>query len=249
MLGMSAIKYIDDSVYNNNYLIFDKVPSSDFRVVVSGAQTWEPSERDVEEIEIPGRNGNLIVDKKRYKNKEHPYTCTILEDWKQNYEAFKDWLMCHSDTYYRLEDTYHPNEYLMAKFNTISDLSYDDWIGGGTFTITFNRKPQRFLKDEEPRDFTANGSIHNPTNFPSSPLLYVWGNGSFAIGGQSVTVTNNANNYITIDTEIMNAYRESANQNSNVALPLDPITIASGNVGITLNGVTRVRVYPRWWKL
>lgn len=254
---MSSIQYINDGVYLSNYFIYDGKSSADFRVVISGEQTWGSPERDVEEITVPGRNGSLFLDNGRYKNMDHPYTCTILDDWKNNYEAFKDFLISHTDTYYRLEDTYHPKVFMMAQVKSISDIAYDEWIGGGTFTVTFNRKPQRFLKSgEDPEIFIKNASnpnilygMYNDTLHESKPIITVWGSGGIGTSDWAIRVNgNSSNNYITIDTETCEAYRGGTNMNKYVELPNKPAVIKPG-INDFFVTVDKALIYPRWWML
>ena len=46
--------------------IFDGKKSKDFGVYISGNAVYDAPEKDVELIEIPGRDGELIIDNGRY---------------------------------------------------------------------------------------------------------------------------------------------------------------------------------------
>ena len=75
--------------------------------------------------------------------------------------------------------------------------------------MKFDCKPQRFLvSGENPVVFTGNGTITNPTDFESSPLIRVTGNGTIAIGenGEYRFIVSNNIGTIWIDSEIMEAY-------------------------------------------
>ena len=121
----------------------------------------------------------------------------------------------------------------------------------GTFDLTFSCKPQQYLKSgERTTVFTANGSLFNPTRFDVKPLLRVYGTGQLGVGEETITITANPD-YIDIDCEAENAYCGATNMNS-------AITLASGefpkfkpnNNGIVLGqGITRLEVTPRWWRL
>ena len=51
-----------------NSLTFGPVNSSDFDVVISGEGVFDAPKKDVEKVSIPGRNGDLIIERNRYEN-------------------------------------------------------------------------------------------------------------------------------------------------------------------------------------
>ena len=51
-----------------NYFTFDGKTSTDFGMYISGSGTYNAPERDVTTYNIPGRNGDLIVDNGRFLN-------------------------------------------------------------------------------------------------------------------------------------------------------------------------------------
>lgn len=121
----------------------------------------------------------------------------------------------------------------------------------GKVVITFDRKPQRFLKSGEfTSDFTSTGTIYNPTRFPSTPLIRVYGSGSFEIGETIITVTGNSSN-IDIDCEIMEAFTGNTLANSKVSFSKNDFpTLKAGSNAIKLNsGITKVQITPRWYMM
>lgn len=51
------------------YLIFGGECSKDFGLYISGSGAFNAPERDIETVEVPGRNGSLIIDNGRYKKR------------------------------------------------------------------------------------------------------------------------------------------------------------------------------------
>ena len=96
-----------------NYIEFGGVKSSDYGIYVSGEGTFNAPERDVELIEIPGRNGDLIGSDHRLENISVTYSAFIYKDFKQNVENFRTFLLS-LDGYQTLTDSYHTDEYRMA---------------------------------------------------------------------------------------------------------------------------------------
>ena len=56
------------NTYSDHYFIFGGVDSRTYGMVVSNDNGFDAPERDVKEVEIPGRNGSLVLDNGRYKN-------------------------------------------------------------------------------------------------------------------------------------------------------------------------------------
>lgn len=135
----------------DHYFVIGGRPSSDFGIVCSSDNGFDAPARDVETISVQGRNGDLHIDKGRWENVSVTYTCTIERDFVRKFGEFRKFISSLRG-YQRLEDTFHPGEYRMASLNGGIEV---DKLGtrynSGTFDLTFNCKPQRFLKSgEEP---------------------------------------------------------------------------------------------------
>lgn len=177
-----------------NKFIFDGVDSSDYDVLVSGEGVFNSPERDVEVIEVPGRNGAFILDKGRFKNIEVTYPIknheASLEDYRSKLAGLRNALGSKVG-YKRLEDTFHPDEYRMAQFSgpmSVDPIKYN--YATDAIDITFNCKPQRYLKSgETEQTVTSGGTITNPTLFESQPLLNVNGYGNIDINGQNILIS------------------------------------------------------------
>lgn len=131
-------------------LVFGGINSIDHGVWITGSGTFSAPERDYETVSVPGRNGDLIIDNGRWRNISVTYPAFIQSDFDARMSAFRA-LMCSKIGYQRLEDDYHPDEYRLGVFSNGITPSMRQRNKGGEFDITFNCKPQRFLKiGEEP---------------------------------------------------------------------------------------------------
>lgn len=234
-----------------NYFMFDGKSSKDFGVYISGTGVFNAPERDVEEIEVPGRNGTIIVDNGRYKNLSLSYPAFIYRNYKNNVSGLRNYLLSHHG-YYRLEDTYHPDEYRMARYSGGFEAEPVDMLTGAEFTLNFDCKPQRFLKSGEMEiDITSNTTIFNETYHDAKPLIRAYGTGSFSIGDITITI-DTADEYTDIDCETMEAYKDDMSTNCNGNITLEdgefPV-LASGENTITLTDITELILTPRWWIL
>lgn len=131
-----------------NYLIFGGLKTLDHFVWISGEGTYKAPKRSVEYISVPGRNGDLIVDNGKWENIEVTYPAFIPYDFPEHMKEFRAEL-CKKLGYHRLEDTYHPDEFRLASFSDGLEPSTTQWNKGGTFDLSFNCKPQRYLKSGE----------------------------------------------------------------------------------------------------
>ena len=170
-------------------LIFDGESSRNYGVYITGEAVYNSPVRDVEMIKIPGRNGEFALDNGRFENIEVTYPAGIFADNEADFaEAISDFrnFLASRTGYCRLEDDYNPTEYRMAVYK--SGLNVDPAkLEAGEFNITFDCKPQRWLKDGETAITMASGdTLTNPTLFESSPLLETAGSGSIQFNGYEI---------------------------------------------------------------
>ena len=233
-----------------HYLTYGGRSTLEFGINISGEATFNAPERNVESQEVPGRNGNLLFDLRSFKNIAVSYPAFITNDMPRKIRDFYNY--CASlKGYQRLEDTYHPYEYRMARFITGSAVESVGYMNrSGKFNIEFDCKPQRFLKSgEDVVTFTANGKLLNRTQFDAKPLLRIYGSGAGTVGIGSETITISAiNSYVDIDCEIMDAYKGAVNCNANVSFTNDIVLPGGKESGISKTGsITKVEITPRWW--
>ena len=233
-----------------NYFTFAGKSSREFKVYISGFGTYDAPARVYSSYEVPGRNGDLIVDEKRFENIDLKYPAFIYEELPINIEGLRNYLLSLTG-YQRLEDTYHPDEYRLAVYKEGLEADINQRHDFGEFDLIFNCKPQRFLKSgEKVMTLTSSGSVFNPTMFESKPLLRVYGSGILGIGSQSITISN-ADEYTDIDCEMMDCFKGTANKNSNVTFTdYNFPVLKPGTNNFQLNsGITKVEITPRWWRL
>lgn len=175
-------------------ITFGGVNSADFGIYISGEGVFNAPKRDVEMISIPGRNGELALDKGRYENIEVTYPAFNYEadysDFAQNLADFRN-AICSQVGYQRLTDTFHPDEYRMATYIDGLEVKPIKYNTASEFEIKFNCKPQRWLTSgETPVVVTSGDTLTNPTLYESSPLLEVGGYGHIQMGEDAVDIEN-----------------------------------------------------------
>lgn len=233
------------------WFIFNGKSSKDFGVYISGLNTFGAPERDVDIISISGRNGDLTIDNGRYKNIDVSYPAFIFDRFDNNIEGLRNFLLSQSG-YKRLEDTYHPNEYRLARYKSGLTPKVIDELYAGEFDLTFDCYPQRYLKSgDQTITMTADGSLFNEYAQIAKPIIRAYGVGSFTVGDVTVTI-NSADDYTDIDCELQEAYKDDLTTNCNANITLDDgvfPSLISGDNAISIDGITQLDIKPKWWIL
>lgn len=135
-------------------LIFGNVNSADYDFYISGEGVFNAPKRDVEAISIPGRNGQLLIDRNRYENIEvvYPAFCQAdtIEEFASKLSKYRNALASQIG-YQRLTDTINSEEYRMGTFIDGFEAEPIMFNTVATIDLKFNCKPQRFLKSGEAR--------------------------------------------------------------------------------------------------
>lgn len=230
---------------------FDGTVSSSFGLYISGQGTYNSAEREYNYIEVPGRSGDLIAPFGKWKNQQIVYPAFIAgSNFDSDFKSLRAFLASHVG-YYRLTDDYNPGEYRIAAFVGTLEPTISQYFKSGTFNITFNAKPQRWLTaGETATEFTADGTITNPTLFDAAPNIRVYGAGEIGIGSATITIDAHPFTYIDIDCDIMDAHYGASNANEYITVTdhIFPVLKPGAN-GITLDGVTKIEITPRWFTL
>lgn len=238
---------------DENYFLFDGKKSNEFGVYCSGGGTFGSPARSIDEIDIPGRNGTIQVDKGKFENITVTYSCWISKDAnKEKLDSFRAWLLSKRG-YKRLEDPYHPEEYRMAAYNSNLDPEMGTLNRTAQFDVEFDCKPQRFLKSgDRMREITSGTTIRNPTFYTALPLIRVYGNGTLTVGSETIAIASNSNAYIDIDSDSMDCFCGDVNCNAYVTMSAYdyPALPAAEKTAISFtDGITKVLVKPRFWTI
>lgn len=250
-------------------MTIDGASSRTYGVYITGQAVYNAPQREVEMISIPGRNGQLALDKGRFENIEVTYPAGIYADTEADFaEAVSNFrnFLCSRDGYVRIEDEYNPNEYRMGVYKSGLEVT-PAMLKAGEFDITFDCKPQRWLKSGETAVTVDSGDvISNPTLFESSPLLEATGNGDIEIGGETISITgrplgelklSNASSSQSVSLTVSNLlqgdsiYSKSGSDSVSATIRFrsenDMSFIGeetvSGNVVLSFSGRTGTRVY------
>jgi len=233
-------------------LVYGGEASADFGIVLAEAPAFERPTRKQSVFTVPGRNGAIIQQENAWNDVSRVYKVWVADsadkDLTDTVDAVAAWLNSKTG-YNRLEDNFEPDVYRLAYYSG-GDSFTNDLTQYGEASLRFTCRPERFLKDADNELEVVNGSeIINETRFASRPLIHLEGSGLVSFSIEGVTITASIADYINIDCESMNAYREPAeNMNANITGTFPTIGPGVANIGIT-GTVTRATIRPRYFTI
>lgn len=243
-----------------NYFTFGNIDSRDYGTYISGGGVYNAPRRTYETVQVPGRNGDLLLGGDSFENITVTYPAFITPDFNTNVSGLRNALLSQKG-YKPLKDTYNPSETRYGVYMDAFTIAPSESLKEGEMDISFYCKPQRFLDSGlEVFEYTnAGGTITNPTPFECFPLITVTGYGAFSIIAEDNTNTGiivaDTYPYVTIDTESMNAYYEGENANAvvtftdtNARYPaLQPGENIIGTTQLLSQNITKIEIIPRWY--
>ena len=176
-----------------NAFFFDEVTSRDYNLVIESKSILNAPEPDLQEYEIPGRDGTVFISNNRRRNVDISYTTflrvPIQEDIQPYVTSIKNWLLAKPGQYLRLEDTYDLEHYRLATYRQGLDFEHT-WRWYTRQTATFSCKPYRYLRDGDNRVTASAGQavVYNPTMFDALPEIYLYLGQNYG-GSSNITIT------------------------------------------------------------
>lgn len=238
------------------YFTYNGRSSADFGLHIQSKNVFSAPEYDAEFISVPGRSGDIINPNRRFANIKVTYTMFLARKSTAALASVlrdvKGWLYSEPDRYHELTDSYDA-EYF--RYGVISgSLDIEEQLNKvGSFTVTFNCKPYKysFAGQQTVAADSASLPVTNPTAFESRPYIKLYGSGAVTLsisssGSTSSWTISSVDEYIEIDSELMNCYKGTVLKNDTVTGDGFP-TLKSGNSTLSCVGtVTRIEVIPRW---
>lgn len=223
---------------------------------------------DLEEYEVPGRDGTLYHWNRRFQNITVEYDTFLKvpepEDLPRFTGDLKRWLLARPGEYLRLTDTYDPDHFRLAVY--AGGLDIDNETRRFTRqTVSFSCLPYRYRKaGETALNLGTTGTLFNDTGFPALPLLRI----TFLKGNlppttqiridhadgtayvQDLDCLAEEQSVAILDSEKQLIFDESGEIAAYNTLSSFPV-LQPGENKITVTGerVTSVAITPRWREL
>jgi phage-related protein len=98
----------------------------------------------------------------------------------------------------------------------------------------------------KPIELINSAILNNFGSYESKPLIKIYGSGNItiSIGGKSFTV-NNVADYVVVDSEIKECYKDSTNKGRDMIGDYPILPIGPSNISWT-GAVNKIEITPRW---
>lgn len=226
--------------------IYDGKSSKDFNLVITKVKRHDTPERNIETINVPGRDGDLYIDNGSYGARK-----IEVEGYIKNDVA----------TYSRLIDAWLYRKFKIEKlfFSDEADIYYEGMcINKISFSETFKHfneckiifecKPYKKLFDgDNIVNINVNNSkLFNPTDFESDPIVKIYGTGNIdlSINNKVIHLTN-IQGFIVIDSELMDCYKEAQLLNNKMNGEFPKLDVGINTIS-WVGTVTKVEITPKW---
>lgn len=234
-----------------NYFYFDGGRSIDYGIRISKEATLSAPERDVEVFSVPGRSGELVIDKGRFGPQLVTYEAFFrCPDGERAAYArrIKSWLLGVTG-YRELADTYDRQYYRMARYSGALDI---EAVGRrfGKLDLSFSCQPFRLRQDGRAlRELPLDSTVYNPEDWPSKPYFRLYGNGDIQlVVGEAVWQFSGVSGYIEVDSGIMETHKDLLPQNGKKTGDGYPELAPGWNL-VKATGATKIEMIPRWCTL
>lgn len=215
--------------------------------------TIENAVRDIESVEVPGRDGVVLIDNDRYK--DVPFSPKFLMWKKDTFESFEeqqnavsnflsasygysDMIIWNNSNY-----TYSARVVDNIRINLIDEVSVE-------IEVNFSIKPTKYLSDSlNPVTVTNGSTLKNIGKAVSNPVITLTGTGNVTLTINSkIYVFKNINEGIVVDSEnevvtSLDGYQPQWDKAYTWPLPV----LGLGDSKISWdNSAFKVSVTPRW---
>ena len=180
--------------FRRNYLSFAGRNSKEFLLYLSGPGVYDSPEVDVTATSVPGKNGDILTEnarsgQRRFHNVDIKYEAFFFDGLPAKTTAVKSWLLSPVG-YQKLMDTYNPDFFRMAVCREAVEFEVTGQKAA-KMDLVFHCKPQRWsVEGQKPIRMEEAGILRNPFNFPSQPVIRVFGegNGKLYVGDNLITI-------------------------------------------------------------
>lgn len=234
-----------------SFTFANKDSFTDFGIYIEKRPDIPSPKRRVSNIEVPGRDSTLRCDEGTYDDISIAVECSLVgENLMARLDSIKAWLYSAGES--DLVFSFQPDKKYRAQIVNSIDFKQGFRICS-QFVILFSCRPFKYAVSSTILTInTGTGStVLNPGSVASRPVINVYctGTGKFSIGGAEVTLTNVAVPYVTLDSELEEAFyiQDGLAINANNLISGEFPLLSVGNNIITFSsGVTKLEITPNW---
>ncbi len=199
-----------------------------------------PAQRTTEVI-VPGRSGVLRTIDGGYDQVIRACECVVMKG--ADIDDICDWLLGGGNVTFSNQ----PDRYFKAYIS--NQIPFGQVLRGNphrSFIVQFFCEPFGYVTDASIITMTTGGIVINPCNIYSDPKITVYGNGDIdLVTGNNIVFLSDVNDSITIDSEMMDVYKENEFLNHKMSGHF-PVLPVGGSSIIWSGDVIKVVIEPRW---
>ena len=224
------------------WFTFKGVDSREMGVIVTAMPETVRAERRIESITVAGRNGSLHTDEGVYESYDRTMECALIK--RARLDEITAWLVGSGEMTFSTE----PDKvYRVTIANKISIAQMMRVFQ--KFQVVMDTQPFKYSVNAagDALELTAPTTIRNSGTVYSEPLITVYGSGD-------ITLTVNGEDFplygvqesITIDSEMMEVFKGSTNQNGKYGgIDFPRFEVGKNEISWTGN-VSKIKIQPRW---
>ena len=224
------------------YFIFNGINSLDMGVHMLKAPSVDRAEKRVNEIEIAGRNGMLYEDLNTYLNYTKTAECILMD--RKKIDKVCSWLNGYGEVIFSSE----PDKVYRAFIKNQIPIN-NVLIGLDDFIVLFDVYPLKYSVNKASEKLTViePTTVYNYGTYYSEPVITVYGAGNITL-----TINDNqfgllnVNGYITINSEIMEVYKDKVNCNNQFSAMDFPRFEVGKNEIAFIGNVQKIEIEPNW---
>lgn len=225
---------------DNVYFVFKNISSEDY-LGITKLPSILKAEKDINFIEIEGRDGVLTQDLGSYRSVVKTVECTIKDLTQIDFIC--SWLDGNGEVIFSNE----PNKKYKATIkNQIEFTQLVSTYDYHKFIIQFDCQPHGYSIDDSIITLTSAGTIYNSGSANSKPIVKVFGTGAItlAINGNIINLTN-VIEYVTINSDLVDCYKDTLLKNNDMNGDF-PILVTGNNTISWTGTVTKVEIIPNF---
>jgi len=222
---------------------FKNKNSNDYDLIITNIGRRQRAEEQIDEYEIPYRNGNLTIHSNRFKPYLRPMEFALKN--KDDVPLINAWLVGRG----KLRTSVDKGGYFFASVMSgigIEKLSrlFD------AFSVTFKVDPFFYLDEgDDTIKITAPTTIYNPGTIYAEPYIKIIGNGNVdLIINSKVYEFTGINGYIEVNSELKTVYKDTVNQGDKMTGDF-PVLNVGENIISWSGNVTSIEIIPKWREL
>lgn len=224
------------------WFVFKGIDSRKMGVYVTRMPETVRPKRRIESITIAGRNGSLHTDEGVYESYDRTMECALKK--RARLDEVAAWLVGSGDIIFSTE----PDKvYKITIANKVSIAQMMRTFQ--KFMVTMDTQPFKYSVNafNDKKVLTEPTRIKNRGTEYSQPIITVYGSGNITLTINDVDYSlNNVDNYITIDSEMTEVFKDTENQNSKYSGTGFP-RFEIGENSISWTGeVDRIEIEPKW---